>query len=475
MRRKNISSEDALELASKEENHFYDRKAAEIKPASVQKHVVAFANADGGELVIGIADDKDEPNPEDRWKGLKDIEDYNGIFQSITEINPSIPYNAEFLERQGTPGIVLRLVIEKSRNVHYTSDKTVYIRKSAQSLPLKDPQKIQELSFAKGDSSYEDYILNDAFPEDIFESQEMKSFLSEYSPSSDSIDFTVSQNLINRADYSPRVAGILLFADNPSVIVPRKCAVKITRYATVEAVPTRDHMREQYTLEGPLYTLIQNTAGKITEVMSNVSTWTSRGLMPVSYPPETIWEILVNALIHRDYSISDHVHVLIFDNRIEILSPGKLPGHVTVENILESSLARNAKIVRTLNRYKNAPNKDMGEGLDTAFKRMSERQLSEPIIQPENNYLRVIIPHTKIASNEKVVLEFLSNNPQITNSIVRSLTGIRSENTVKDVFNRLAKRGIIERVPGLNGNLAAWKLVNPNQSLDIFSDVIEAQ
>ncbi|MBC6610972.1 putative DNA binding domain-containing protein [Hymenobacter sp. BT507] len=468
-----ISGNDALELSTKEESHFYDRKAAEIKPASLQKHAVAFANADGGDVIIGIADDKDEPDPVKRWKGLKDVEDFNSIFQVLAEVNPSITYSATFLVCPEKPGVILRLTIEKSDKVHSTSDKTVYVRRSAQSLPLKDPIKIQELSFAKGESSFEDYIINDAVPEDIFDSKEIRNFLKDYSPHTDPIDFTVGQNLVNRKDFSPRSAGILLFADNPSVVIPRKCAVKITRYETSDLDPTRDHLREQYSLEGPLYSLIQETVDKITQVMADVVTWTARGLHAVAYPPETIWEIVVNALIHRDYSISDDVHVLVFDNRIEVLSPGKLPGYVTVDNILEARFSRNSKIVRTLNRYKNPPNKDMGEGLDTAFKRMSEMQLSEPIIRVENNYVRVIISHTKIASAEVSILDFLQHNTQITNSIVRNMTGIRSENTVKDVFYKLSKRNIIERVPGLNGNLAAWRLTTAGKKL--IADGIAAE
>ncbi len=45
----------------------------------------------------------------------------------------------------------------------------------------------------------------------------------------------------------------------------------------------------------------------------------------MAYPPETLWEIVVNALIHRDYSMSDDVQILIFDNRIEVLSLGGCP------------------------------------------------------------------------------------------------------------------------------------------------------
>ena len=471
MKDKEITLDEALDLSSRDENHFFDRKDAAIKPASLQKHAVAFANADGGDIIIGIADDKSQPDVNLRWNGLKDIEAFNPVFQVLTEINPSITYEAMFLRCASKSGLVLRITIEKSDKVHSTSDNTVYVRRSAQSMSLKDPQKIQELSFAKGESSFEDFLIKDAEPEDIFESEEMKHFLSDYSPHTDSIDFTVNQNLVDRKNFNPRTAGLLLFANNPSVTIPKKCAVKITRYTTVDKVPTRDQLKEQFTIEGPLYQLIERTIEKVQEIMSNISTWTSRGLTVVSYPPETIWEIVVNAVIHRDYSISDDVHILIFDNRIEVLSPGKLPGFVTVDNILEARYSRNPKIVRTLNRYKNPPNKDMGEGLNTAFQKMTEMQLAEPIIQAENNYVRATIPHKRLASPETAILDFLASNPQVTNSIVRSLTGIRSENTVKDAFRRLRKRGVIEIVPGSSGNQSAWQLRVPTEDEYEMDDI----
>ena len=67
--------------------------------------------------------------------------------------------------------------------------------------------------------------------------------------------------------------------------------------------------------------------------MSSVSVWTTTGLKTLQYPPEAVWEIIVNAIIHRDYSISDDVQVRIFDKRIEVVSPGKLPGYVSLGNI----------------------------------------------------------------------------------------------------------------------------------------------
>jgi ATP-dependent DNA helicase RecG len=181
---------------------------------------------------------------------------------------------------------------------------------------LKDPTQIQALSYAKGESSYEDTIVNSAIAEDIFESEEINKFLQEYSPHSDAIDFTVNQNLVDRRTYDPRTAGILLFSDNPTPLLPKRCGIKINRYETSEDVPERIHLKQQFTIEGCLNEQIKKASQIITEIMESVQIMGAKGLEKVKYPPETIWEILVNAVIHRDYSISDDIQVLIFYNNV---------------------------------------------------------------------------------------------------------------------------------------------------------------
>lgn len=390
---------------------------------------------------------------------IRDKETFNKVFQNIMEIKPSIPYSPEFLFNPLLKTYALKITIEKSEKVHYTSDNTIYLRVSAQSIPIKDPEKIKELAFAKGESSYEDSVYEEAKAEDIYETFEIKRFLSEYSPKSDAIDFMINQNLVDRKSYVPKIAGLLLFNDNPVSLLPRKCGIKITRYDTAEVVPEREHLKEQYNIEGSLYVQINEASNKITEIMSNIKIWTPTGLENVKYPNETIWEILVNAVIHRDYSISDDIHILIFNNRIEIISPGKLPGYVTVDNILEARFSRNTKIVRTLNRYKNPPNKDMGEGLNTAFQKMKEWKLKEPIIKIDGNYVKIIISHTPLASPEEAILEFLKHNDKIKNRQARDITGIKSENKMKQVFYKMKDKDLLEPVLSSNGKIAvAWKL-----------------
>lgn len=459
MRNIRISDDDADRLSRAQEGHFLDRKALAISGKKVQKVTVAFANADGGELYVGIADDKDQPDPLKRWNGATKPEDVNGLLQALFEVTPTLHMTYDALFCDIYQGYVLRVAVEKSSEVHRTSDNKVYQRFGAQSLPIDDPQRVLELSYAKGAASFEDQGVIGLKPEVVVDAPELQRFLNEYSPKTDPLDFAINQHLLDNASWQPIVAAALLFAPNPSAALPRKCAVKVVRYDTNEEQPEREHLKEQFTVEGPLYPLIHDAITRITEVMSGIRIWTDDGLKNVSYPPEAIWEIVVNAIIHRDYSISDDVQVQIFNNRIEVLSPGRLPGYVNVENILEARYSRNPKVVRALNRYPAPPNRDMGEGLNTAFQKMKEWKLRPPVIREDGNYVRVTIPHTPLATPEDAILEFLRKNGVIKNYRARDLTGIRSENAVKRVFLKLRDAGLIERVPELRGSAAQWRIV----------------
>lgn len=453
-----LKDSEALALSTREESHFFDRKSSNINGKKIQKIAVAFANADGGEFIIGIADDKEENDPNRRWHGVEKIEKLNSHLQALFEINPSLDLRYEILKCNTKPGLALRVEVEKSSEVHKTADNTVYQRYGAQSLPIKDPQKITELAFSKGASSFEDQLLKDLPAEQIVDAPELMDFLKNYSPTTDPLEFCVNQNLLDFRSWEPRVASAILFHPCPSTIMPRKCAIKITRYETKEDDPEREHLAQQITIEAPAYQLIHNAVLSIKNIMSSITIWTTNGLKHVEYPHEAIWEVLVNAVIHRDYSISDDVQILIYDNRIEVLSPGRLPGYVTVDNILEARFSRNPKIVRTLNRYKDAPNKDLGEGLNTAFQKMKEWGLKNPEIFEERGYVRVILPHTPLAKPTELILNFLTNHEMITNRQARDITGIKSENLVKIEFYKLRDQELLERIPGLEGPKSAWRL-----------------
>ena len=284
---KDLGNEEIVQLCNRNESHFFDHKSSKIDGKKIQKIAVAFANADGGEFIIGIADKKENIDPRKRWQGLPNIDDFNAVFQNLSEISPSIVYDAEFF-RAPDKTIILSIQIEKGKDVYQTSSKEVYIRKSAQSLLIKDQEKIQSLAFSKGAASFEDKVIEDSTIEDVENSKEIKSFLQDVSPHIDSRNFLKKQNLLDRSTEKPRAAGILLFCDEPTPIFPTRCAIKIVRYDTSEIIPERIHLKEQFTIEGSLHKQIQVAAETIKKVMDGIQIMGSSGLEKINYPPETI-------------------------------------------------------------------------------------------------------------------------------------------------------------------------------------------
>jgi ATP-dependent DNA helicase RecG len=154
-------------------------------------------------FIIGIKDQSSGLPPKERWEGIKDIEQFNGQLQALFEVKPALDVNYAFLQREGVFGYALRITVEKGTQVCTTADGTVYVRQGAQSLPVKDPDRIQQLSFSKGAVSYEDYQLPELPAEQITEGKEIASFLADYSPKTDALEFCLNQNFCSSA-FPPR-------------------------------------------------------------------------------------------------------------------------------------------------------------------------------------------------------------------------------------------------------------------------------
>lgn len=457
MEKVEISVDQRDRILALEEDHFCDLKSKDIKPSKLTQSVSAFANTSGGEIYIGI-DEIDKHKKRRKWRGFDNIEEANAHIQEVTRLAPlGNHFVGTFLSCQEEQGYVLQLQIYKTKEIIFASNGTAYIRKGAQKFPLKSQEEIERLKLDKGLHSFEDDTVN-AELNLITNSTVILEFLLEVIPTAEPESWLHKQQLI--VNNKPTVAGLLLFAEEPQALLPKRSAIKIYRYKTKEEKGTRATLAfDPLTIEGALYDLIYSAVNKTKEIVQGIKKMGSKDLEKVTYPDETLHEILTNAVLHRDYSITTDIHIRIFDNKIEIESPGKLPGHVTVENILEEQFARNPKIVRLINKFPNPPNKDVGEGLNTAFDAMRQLRLKTPEIKETPNSVLVIIRHESLASPEDTVMEYLKNNEEITNRIGREITGIQSENTMKNVFYRLRDRRLIEQVPGKVGRASAWRRV----------------
>lgn len=247
--------------------------------------------------------------------------------------------------------------------------------------------------------------------------------------------------------------------------MPKRCGIKIYRYKTKEAEGTRDTLDfDPISIEGNAYSQIYESVKKTAEIIESVKIATPSGLESVTYPPTALHEIITNAVLHRDYSIADDIHIKIFDNRVEVVSPGTLPAHITPENILDERFSRNGIIVRLINKFNNPPNKDVGEGLNTAFNAMRAMKLKDPVVEQTGGVVKVTLKHEPLASPEELVMGYLETHDQIRNKQAREICYIGSENKMKGVLQRMMRSGLIELVPGTTRYTAAYRVVKPEST-----------
>ncbi len=454
---RHITADEADIILGLEEGHFRDLKAREIAPAKLSQSVSAFANAAGGELFIGIGESRLGDVKTTEWKGFPDQEAANSILAMLEGLGAPDFSRLSFLQCDGRDGYVIHLIVQKTRHIVLATDGKAYIRRGAQKLPVNTDEGRRRLELDKGIATYEDQTV--AIPvETVANSVTVLEFVLGEVPTAEPERWLRSQFLIH--EEKPTVAAALLFADEPQAILPKRSSVKIFRYKSVEEGLDRETLAfAPITVEGPICDLIRESVFSTKQIVEGIKKIGEGGLEDIVYPDETLHEIITNAVLHRDYSIPTDIQIRIYDDRVEVHSPGRLPGHITVPNMLDEQFARNPKLVRLTNKFPDAPNKDVGEGLNTAFQAMRKIRLRDPEIVDTEQSVIVYIRHTRLSTPAQIVMEFVETNDTITNQIGRSITGLRRDVQVKDLFVALRKQGLIEQVPGKRGRATAWRKV----------------
>lgn len=444
------------------EGQFSDVKASAITPAKLTNTIAAFANSDGGDLYIGINEVHLGGGAKTReWAGFPDVEAANGHLQSFERLFPlGTDFQYDFLRCENRRGVVLHAQINRTQTIMRAGDGVPYVRRGAQNLPVTTPEALRRLEYSKGVASFESEPVNTS-KELIAESQVTRDFLKHVVPSADPESWLKKQSLLR--DNRPTVAGVLLFAEEPQAPLPKRCGIKVYRYKTRDPEGFRDGLAfDPITVEGCVYRQIKEAVRITTEATENIPRMGEDSLETVRYPPETLHEIITNAVIHRDYSVADDVHIRIFDNRIEVQSPGRLPAHVTVKNILNERFARNGAIVRILNKFPDPPNKDVGEGLNTAFEKMHQMGLKEPTLAERDNDVLVTIRHEPLASPEEAIMKYLETHDTIKNKTARAITHVAMDYQVKSIFGKMQEKGLIEQVPDTRTSSTAYRKANKN-------------
>lgn len=460
--KKEITMEEINQILLFEESWLMDKKGPEIKPSKFSRTVSAFANTNGGEIYLGISHEEDKSRY--YWDGFKDEEAFNEYATVLTEVLPT--YEAFAIDAYLHPverTWVFHITVHKTNNIIYASDKKAYVRSGVQNLSCDTTEKLLRLKLDKGLASFEDEITQSVF-DDISDSSVLRSFIQAVVPQTSPYDWLRKQRVMN-GDAKISVAGVLLYDECPQATLPKQSGIRIVRYLTDEKEGSRETLAEGFpmSIEGDIYSIIHNAVEKVKEIVENSGVLGDAGTEKKKYPDITLHELITNAVLHRDYSILKDIQIRIFTNRIEIESPGKLPGHITLDNILKEQFSRNPKIVRLITKFPLPPNKDAGEGLNTAFRAMREMHLNYPVIEETGNSVIVTVKHERLADAETIVLDYMRTHDTISNSIARDLTGITDANKMKRVFNRLKKRSVLEIVPGTRSSATLWRKPTKSQ------------
>lgn len=190
------------------------------------------------------------------------------------------------------------------------------------------------------------------------------------------------------ADDGVMTAAVVLFAKEPARFIPG-ASVQLVRRLRVGPGPGPSESREE--CSGPLPEVLDcclEFIGRHTARYQAVVGTRREDI--AEYPEAVLREVVLNALAHRDYRLAGAtVDITVWDDRIEVRSPGPLPGHITVENIREEHYSRNRRIMQVLKTLRLV--EEYGEGVDRMFREMEARLLEPPIFVATSSSVTVTL------------------------------------------------------------------------------------
>lgn len=241
------------------------------------------------------------------------------------------------------------------------------------------------------------------------------------------IDLKVALPAEQTADIQVLAAAAVLFSVDPRTHISR-AAVQLVRRTGVGPGPGPTRARAE--VAGPLDTVAEQCLTFIAKHTGRheVVTGLKRESIP-EYPEEVIREAVVNALAHRDYGlVGSTVDITIWDDRLEITSPGALPGHITVENMRAEHYSRNPRIMRVLKTLGLV--EEYGDGVDRMFREMESRLLEPPFFSATTDSVTVTLRNRMLVNvDDQVWLRSLSGI-QMTTEERRAVVAANREGSV---------------------------------------------
>lgn len=354
--------------------------------------IVALANTEGGTLVLGLEDAK-KATGRDRVFGVgenpESVDELRRLLghRVTPPLAPPLTDAPQFIEvgctlRDGSHGSIVLVRVAKSSGVHSVVDGGTYVRESVSNRHLAAAE-ITDLAMRRGGERSIVNSLADV-PFDLLDTTYWRDYAAQRRLTRPVAEAMRHLGLAREEGgrLRPTWAAVLLFAEEPGGLLDAKCAVRIFHYKgeAIERSVTTNLVRTPRTVGGPLIAQIRDARDVVLgELAQGVQVGPLGFEIAQRYPVRVIREAITNAVIHRDYRLPADIHVRIFADRIEVESPGTLPGGISVATLgVVGSKPRNKAIVTHLREFATAPNLDAGEGVPMMRQTMEAADLYPP-------------------------------------------------------------------------------------------------
>lgn len=443
---------DIKRLQTEKENIYFDRKSSRIEPKDIVRHIIGFANANGGTLAIGI-EDKGELTGFASKKSHMVGEYDTAILKNCI---PIPMYKMEQV-RYGKDDndFVLLITVEMSTNqVVRTHNEKVYLRVGDNTIELTYSQ-IRALEYDKGQRYFEDQLIEDSSIDDID-----RKILYTYKEKMHVLDKPDEELLAARGlmrNGKLTNAAVLLFGKYPTRYLP-SARVRFIRYDGKQAGVGRDiNIIKDQTFDDAIPVLIDNVTYLVRAQLRDFQMLTETGKFEIipEYPEFAWFEGIVNAVVHRDYRVrGEYIRIVMYDDRLEIFSPGRLPNMVTLDNMKYTRYSRNPIIARFLAEYGWV--KELNEGVKRIYSEMQSFFLNDPVYTEPNSHAVLLTLDNSITSRH------LRASDRLSQEMFEGVWADLSENE-KHILHYVYARGEIRTKDAAKligrGNITAGKIL----------------
>lgn len=428
--------------------------------------MVAFANTEGGTIIIGLKDNGELS------KSKIDTSRLEEALKEADELCSPAVVVGNWEEMDIEQGKVYALKVPRSIELHALSDGRVLIRSGTKNRPLGG-QEILRLASAKNTGDFESEplpgITTGSFSQKMIDEYLEKRADRTKRPFSGNLDELLIEIGATDSEGVPTVTGVLMFCDYPQQWLPQSSIVfakfvgKTPRGESGLAGYSR---REELT--GPLSRLIENAWNLIWSEMAVSAV--VKGLEreeTLEYPQFAVREAIVNAVCHRDYRLKGRrIEIRMFSDRLEIISPGGLPGFITVENIKDEHFSRNPRIVNGLFQWGYI--EELGLGIDRMFEVMKQAGHRPPDFDARPYSFAVTLfnarekqapPEWTRNTNHRQAraLQYVRDNGSITNREYRQICEGVSAETLRLDLADMVEKGILVKVGSKKGTYYIFK------------------